>query len=138
MYLTDNHGENPSIWIEKSGIAWGMGRGGMAAYSPDWRNASAWVHGTPGNKPTFVAGSPDSEDPMLYQDEDGNFHSLWHSLDAPHYAHSPFETMPVGQHAYSKDGLSWYFSGTAYTAAVNTTNGETIGLTRRERPHMVS
>jgi hypothetical protein len=67
MFPVNNHGENPSVWIDKAGAAWGMGRGGMAAYAPDWRNKTGWVHGTPGGAPSFIAGSPDQEDPMLYQ-----------------------------------------------------------------------
>ena len=43
----------------------------------------------------------------------------------------------VGIHAFSRDGDHWTNGGTAYTNAVTFTNGRTLVLNRRERPHLV-
>ncbi len=40
-------------------------------------------------------------------------------------------------HGYSLDGLTWLFGGVAYTNNVTFTDGSSLLLTRRERPHVV-
>ena len=79
------HGENPSIWITKSGEIYGMSRGGdMALYGSDWRNSSTFVAGTKSGKKATLSSFPDAEDPFIYQDEDNHWHALLHSLEGPH------------------------------------------------------
>ena len=40
-------------------------------------------------------------------------------------------------HGFSPNGYDWHYGGTAYTNHVATTDGGTLVLNRRERPHMV-
>jgi len=133
------HGENPSIWITKSGAVHGMSRGGhMSAYAADWKNISSWSHSMPGGNATnsFMSSSPDAEDPYLYQDENDNWHALLHSLEGPHMVGGTKGAL-VGTHAFSADGLGWMYTGVAYTNEVDLTDGTTLQLGRRERPHLV-
>ena len=131
---TAGHMENPSIWITKGGALYGMGRGGMAAYAKDWANYSTWSKGPPNGEASFIAGSNDCEDPFVFQDNDGNFHALLHLLEGAHFCPG-FECL-VGVHAYSTDAIAWMFSGVAYTNNVTFTDGSSLFLTRRERPHL--
>ena len=43
----------------------------------------------------------------------------------------------VGCHAFSVDGAFWVYTGTAYTSLVHFTDGDSVLLNRRERPHVV-
>ena len=129
----EGHQENPAIWISSAGELWAMSRGGnMAAYASDWRNFSTWTKQFPA--PTNFSGSHDTEDPFLWQDERDNFHCLLHLLEGPHYCTNTF--CLVGVHGFSRDGLAWTFGGVAYTNNVTFTDGSSILLTRRERPHV--
>lgn len=131
------NGENPAIWITAAGAVYAMGRGGdVAAYSPNWRNHSAWLRGAPPNVTTYLTGRPDVEDPYVYQDSDGSFHAIMHSLEGPHMCGS-VSACQVGTHAFSLDGFAWQYGGTAYTTEVNMTDGTQLYLNRRERPHLV-
>ena len=130
-------GENPSIWIMKNGSVLGMCRGGKpCAYAADWRNISSWVRAAPG--PTSLSSSPDVEDPFIYQDENDHWHALIHSLEGAHMVGS-VDDAQVGVHAFSRDGLMWTYTGTAYTNMVELADdGEgVLRLNRRERPHLV-
>jgi hypothetical protein len=54
------------------------------------------------------------------------FHALFHD-------HRSF-----GGHAYSRDGVAWTFSSTPpYGNVVNFTDGTSVAMQRRERPHLV-
>ena len=132
---TAGHMENPSIWITATGALYGMGRGGMAAYASDWANFATWSKTPPGGAHSFISGSNDCEDPFIYQDARGGFHALMHLLEGPHYCQGLL--CNVGVHAFSEDAIAWFFSGVAYTNAVNFTDGRSVQLVRRERPHLV-
>ena len=133
----DGHGENPSIWITKNGSVWGMSRGGnIACYASDWSDLSTWTHGAPHGAKTSLSGSPDAEDPFIYQDDDDHFHALLHNLEGPHMCGGQPDCM-VGTHAFSEDGLQWQYGGLAYTNNVALTDGGALLLNRRERPHLV-
>jgi len=131
---TAGHMENPSIWITDAGALYGMGRGGMAAFASDWANYSTWSRAPPGGKQSFISGSNDCEDPFVYQNSRGDFHALMHLLEGPHYCNGVL--CNVGVHAWSTDAIEWYFTGVAYTNEVNFTDGSTVQLVRRERPHL--
>ena len=73
--------------------------------------------------------------PFIYQDEDDNWHALLHNLEGPHMCAGT--ECQVGVHAYSHNGYDWEYSGTAYTSQINLTDGSSIRLNRRERPHLV-
>jgi hypothetical protein len=109
----------------------------MSAYAADWKNISSWSHTLPNSNATnsFISSSPDAEDPFLYQDENDNWHALLHSLEGPHMVGGTDGAL-VGVHAFSKDGLGWFYGGVAYTNHVNLTDGTALILNRRERPHL--
>lgn len=129
---TQGHEENPSIWINGKGELWGMSRGGgVSAYASVWDDFSTWTRPTNSS----LGGSPDVEDPIMWQDENQNFHALTHLLEGPHFCDGYL--CFVGVHQFSRDGFTWSFGGVAYTNNVSFTDGTSILLTRRERPHVV-
>ena len=74
------------------------------------------------------------EDPFIYAQPDPSgsdstavtYHALFH--DHKHF----------GGHGYSRDAISWTFSDVApYSNNVTFTDGSTISMQRRERPHLV-
>lgn len=64
----------------------------------------------------------------------GEFHVLLHLLEGPHYCQGIL--CNVGVHAFSLDAVAWYFTGVAYTNAVTFSDGSSVRLVRRERPHL--
>jgi len=67
------------------------------------------------------------EDPFLYRDTRGHFHSLFH-------AYSDWS----GYHAFSRDGLNWSHAALpAFNTTINMTDGSFVKYGRRERPHLV-
>ena len=128
------HMENPSIWITDTGALYAMGRGGMAGYAADWANYSTWTKAPPGGGQPFISGANDCEDPFIYQDARGGFHALLHLLEGPHFCQGVL--CNVGVHAWSEDAVAWFFTGAAYTNAVAFTDGGSVLLVRRERPHL--
>jgi len=85
-----------------------------------------------------------NEDPFMYQDQNGNFHAIFHFL-GPNGGFScrkvlgKWKGCDIGSHAYSPNGLSnWTFSKTiAYNATVQWTDGSSTTMSRRERPQLV-
>ena len=102
-----------------------------------------------------------AEDPCIYRDKNGHYHTLTH-----HMWHCSIWASGGGQvganaaanggvgvgmggtcggHGYSADGLVWYYSGvtsddvygTAYGGPVQFTDGGSDTYARRERPQMV-
>eukprot|EP00936_MAST-01D_sp_MAST-1D-sp1_P001499 g1499.t1 len=57
------------------------------------------------------------EDPFLYTDADGNYHAIFHNML------NNDDQKTCGSHAYSEDGISWTFTGTAYSNKVKWTDG---------------
>lgn len=74
---------------------------------------------------------PDSnvEDPYIYRDKRGVYHTIMHSMDAG----LPF----CGGHAFSVDGWTWVYTGAAYGNNVSYADGSWQYFTRRERPHLL-
>jgi hypothetical protein len=77
--------------------------------------------------------SPPSDLPLISHQQphggaDGGgvtYHALFHD-------HKSF-----GGHAFSRDGLNWTFSSTSpYSNVVNFTDGSSVAMQRRERPHL--
>jgi len=66
------------------------------------------------------------EDPFLYRDARGNFHSLFHEYSAW-----------SGYHAFSRDGLHWSAAEPAFNTTVNYSDGSFVRYGRRERPHLI-
>eukprot|EP01064_Diplonema_japonicum_P007509 TRINITY_DN15134_c0_g1_i1.p1 TRINITY_DN15134_c0_g1~~TRINITY_DN15134_c0_g1_i1.p1 ORF type:complete len:386 (+),score=80.96 TRINITY_DN15134_c0_g1_i1:34-1191(+) len=84
-----------------------------------------------------------NEDPFVYQDKRGNYHSLMHNLGnnggfACYEINGAYHGCDVGTHAFSPDGISWTFSKTIpYNTTVNWDDGTSVVLNRRERPQLV-
>jgi hypothetical protein len=55
----------------------------------------------------------------------------------PPFSHHRGDPLRPRSHGYSLDGLTWLFGGVAYTNNVTFTDGSSLLLTRRERPHVV-
>jgi len=123
------------VWIDRNGALWGVSRGGKtSAFASDWKDKSTYVRGGPGGAHSSLSGDPDVEDPFVFQDDDDHFHQLIHSLEGPHMCGGT--DCFVGVHAYSLDGVAWLFGGEAFRSVVNMTDGGTLRLNRRERPHL--
>ena len=89
-----------------------------------------------------VGGSPqgpplrdsNAEDPALWLDSRrGALHAVFHAMDVPGAAGLPH----AGGHAYSLDGAHWVYTGTAYGASANYSDGSWQAFARRERPHVL-
>jgi len=77
------------------------------------------------------------EDPFMYIQPHPSAGSssgvVSHTFHALYHDHKSY-----GGHAYSRDGVSWTFSDTPpYGNVVNFTDGSSVALQRRERPHLV-
>jgi len=77
------------------------------------------------------------EDPFMYiqphPSADSSSGVVSHTFHALYHDHKSY-----GGHAYSRDGVSWTFSDTPpYGNVVNFTDGSSVALQRRERPHLV-
>merc|ERR1711865_1155655 len=69
----------------------------------------------------------------------GHFHAVLHNMN-------PCPDWPcpdvAGGHAYSEDGVTWYYSsttvkGAAFNGSGTFTNGDKFSFGRRERPHFI-
>lgn len=70
------------------------------------------------------------EDPFMYVQPHPTGRSTLHAL---FHDHASF-----GGHAFSRDGVSWTFSSTPpYGNLVNFTDGSSVAMQRRERPHLI-
>ena len=90
------------------------------------------------------------EDPYYWKDvQDGTWHALCNSKDCPSKPPEPPDPKPSypyfcnghGMHAFSETGRSgtwhWQVEEPAYNNSVEMTNGSTIRIGRRERPHLL-
>jgi len=124
------------------GIArtWGPPTGVIAhlVLATHWRDASSYV----GRFSTLLFPNttivPDSglEDPFVYLDRRGVFHAVFHSQ-----IEGDDERL-CGGHAFSEDGITWTFGGTAWSNEVEFVAAEgsaayKYSFSRRERPHLV-
>lgn len=74
------------------------------------------------------------EDPFLYLDDDEVFHAIFHNQIEYD------DERLCGAHAFSADGVSWEFGGTAWGNRVEFLGGSSVAsyaFSRRERPHFV-
>lgn len=139
---------NLAATILRNGSVVGIGRTGGAptgiiahlVTARDWRAPESYV----GQWETFLFPNttvvPDAgvEDPYVWRDaRTGVFHAVFHSqIEAD-------DERLCGGHAFSADGLSWTFSGTAWSNRVplRATRGAApprlYRFSRRERPHLV-
>lgn len=77
---------------------------------------------------------PDSnvEDPAVWVGRHGEYHAIFHAMDVAGQG-QPY----LGGHAYSVDGGSWVYTGTAYGNSANFSDGSWQTFLRRERPHLL-
>eukprot|EP01060_Flectonema_neradi_P031101 TRINITY_DN4634_c2_g1_i1.p1 TRINITY_DN4634_c2_g1~~TRINITY_DN4634_c2_g1_i1.p1 ORF type:complete len:504 (+),score=109.13 TRINITY_DN4634_c2_g1_i1:53-1513(+) len=94
-------------------------------------------------------GAAGTEDQFMYQDEEGNFHAVFHHMYGSG-TKSQWWLDATGGHAFSTNGIEWTYTGVAWgnaTARYNTpegqgahvkfTDGTTRKFTRLERPHLI-
>jgi hypothetical protein len=121
----------------------------------------SWGNPIGGSRPFSAERLAAGEDPYLYKNADGNFHCLFHAFDRAdtsispvffpgtvqhtHYRYTLYTLYTctharfgAGTHAFSRDGKVWYYSGMAYSNAVQFSDGTVEYMKRRERPHLVS
>jgi len=115
---------NPSVYLFKNGTVLLAYRGGWhpwhvgIAVAPSWKGPYVRTSSTP-------VFDDINEDPGLFRDARGNFHMLTHYFTT------------TGGHAFSRDGLSWTFAGSAYGHEVALSNGTQLYVSRRERPQVL-
>jgi len=123
---------NPGPWMFPNGSVLLAYRGkdsnskellGVAS-APNWKGPYTRLRTTP------IFETDGAEDPFLWQDIDGLFHLLFNDKWE--------DSVGVGGHAYSHDGINWVFSNTrAYTHTVSWSDGTSLAMARRERPQLL-
>ena len=98
--------------------------------SVDWKNGSEYIaYYNNSLFPQLIGGG--TEDPFIYIDCNDNFHAIFNNQ-------SPDYLIPVcGGHAYSKDGINWIYTGTAFNNIIQYDDATNFTFSRRERPHFV-
>ena len=94
-----------------------------------WRQPQTYVWDT---APLFstkdVPGA--LEDPTVWRSKtDGSYHALFHMN---------FDCRNCGGHAWSRNGTAWRWTGIAYTALTNYSDGTSVAFKACERPHVVT
>lgn len=136
---------NLAVVILQNGSVLGIGRtaGGPVGIvthlvtASDWRNADSYtglwsVNLFPNTTIVPYAGL---EDPFVYMDAAGIFHAVFHNqIEAD-------DESLCGGHAFSEDGITWTFTGTAWNNEVRFRAGVQAAFkyrfSRMERPHLV-
>eukprot|EP01084_Bolivina_argentea_P216038 366970_1 len=79
-----------------------------------------------------------TEDPYLYIDCNGNYHAIFHNMSPnPPNATADGYLGVVGGHAFSMDGITWFYGGASYDNIVKYDDGTTFIAHSRERPHFI-
>lgn len=104
----------------------------------DWKNASTYQ---PNPAPLFVLAGSGAEDPSniwttYVQDVGRAYHAIFHDEQSTRCMLG--ECSANGRHAFSLDGKTWrYALVDAYQRNVTFTNGTTIMVDTRARPHVI-
>ena len=127
---------NAAPVIKEDGSLVGMWRDhhpSMKYSTPHLFTASNWSDPATykySSEPLFPRVKGAIEDMFMYRDARGYFHTLFHLM-------FPKADDTYGSHAYSKDGLSWTYTGQCYTGVTKYTDGSTFSYPYCERPHLV-
>ena len=134
--------DNPSPLLLRNGtllLMCSRSRGGTS--EPHWRLYSAatprgpWAHVTeiyPASNRTNTA----SEDPVLWEDAQGNLHVLSHTGPPRHDADQP--SIVVSIHGFSRDGIAWFWSASQpYGSTIHFEDGSSAHHATAERPKLV-
>jgi hypothetical protein len=121
-------------WLDK-------GSRPFVATAADWRDVASYKMASTQLFPDL--GMAGTEDPFLYTDQNGHFHAIFHHM----YGAGTSDEWWMdtnGGHAFSRDGLSWTYSGVAWGNPeqprgyiAHFTDGGTYNFTRLERPHFI-
>ena len=98
-----------------------------------WKNASSYVWSSDPILPLHLPENVGLEDPSLYRDARGGFHSLFHAFNLT----GTMASGDFGGHAFSEDGLNWTWSGLAYSSSGTFTDGTSFQFLGRQRPHFI-
>jgi hypothetical protein len=98
-----------------------------------WKNASSYVWHTDPILPLHVPENVGLEDPSVYRDARGGFHSLFHAFNLS----GTTGDRDFGGHAFSEDGWNWTWSGLSYTSSGTYIDGTSFKFLGRQRPHFV-
>lgn len=124
----------------------GKGSRQYLATGSNWKEPNTYVQHHEELFPDL--GAAGTEDQFLYEDDNGNFHAVFHHMYGTGTQYQ-WWLDATGGHAFSRDGWSWTYTGVAWgnaTARYNTptgqgatihfTDGTTTKYTRLERPHL--
>lgn len=103
-----SNGSLVALWRE-----WTV-RGGSRMYlatAEDWKDPSTYVRHETELFPDL--GAAGTEDPFLYQDEEGNFHAVFHHMFGTG-TEDQWWLDATGGHAFSPDGFQWTYTGVSY------------------------
>ena len=98
-----------------------------------WKDPSSYTWSSNPILPLHLPENVGLEDPSLYRDARGGFHSLFHAFDLNGTAASG----DYGGHAFSEDGWSWTWSGLAFNSSGSYTDGTSFHFLGRQRPHFI-
>ena len=97
-----------------------------------WKNASSYTWRSDPILPLQLPEDVGLEDPSIYRDARGGFHSLFHAFSLNASVAGDF-----GGHAFSEDGWSWTWSGLAFNSSGSYSDGTAFAFGGRQRPHFV-
>ena len=121
---------NTALAINGDGSAVALLREGMTWAATDFADNTTWR--AVGSGMGTALPDADVEDPYVYKDARGTFHSLFHAMDVGD------DQAFCGGHAFSADGgVTWVYTGLAFSNAANFTDGSLQVFSRRERPHFL-
>ena len=135
--------ENFAAVVLEGGRLVALGRGCMTVHvttASDWKDPSTYEAPT-GWRIDDSNGSWWGEDPFIWRDSKGRFHSLTHAGDGSHLAENP-PNWGCGRHWFSRNGTNWHhaplhYGGCAYSPTTHFSDGGSYRFGRSERPHLV-
>jgi len=124
---------NLALSIMPNGTAVGLLRALFPWRAENYSDISSW-HPVGGDPQGPALPDSNVEDPFVWQDSRGAFHAIFHAMDVQGQGQGQAY---LGGHAFSTDGASWTYTGTAYGNAANYSDGSWQVFQRRERPHLL-
>ena len=136
--------ENFAAVILSGGRLVALGRGSGTVHvtvASNWKDPSTYIAPT-GWRIDDANGSWWGEDPFVWVDAKGRFHSLSHAGDGSHLAEHPDPDWGCGRHWFSENGTRWHhaplrYGGCAYNPSTNFSDGSSYRFGRSERPHLM-
>eukprot|EP00041_Stephanoeca_diplocostata_P001737 m.21178 g.21178 ORF g.21178 m.21178 type:complete len:514 (+) comp12330_c0_seq1:69-1610(+) len=113
-------------------------RAGFTWHAENYADNTTWHPvgtSTGGEGPGWEGASV--EDPYLWIDEHGVYHALAHAFSPFFGVHAFSDSSGWPKNWTSGDPMAWNVTGVAYDNIVNFTDGTSVAVVRRERPHII-